>query len=281
MKLQKISTLTGLMAASVLALSSAPAQAFSFTTNFTYEDATLTDIEKAKGNIFLNSIEKDGDIFKEFAFVNRAKILFNTPVEFNIPGDPDSGVNLQSGGASADRGDKADGTVANDPNNDHIVEALGNNNLNNIIDGEDGGEFKMNLWFEKKVKHLFFWERGLNSDLRVQAIDKDGHLLGNFFDILRNQWDDAGYSINTTEIPNAQRVGSRGVSLADLGLDMKSIYGIQVSAFANDEDGFFDGPDFKVVGAYKTVPEPASLLGLGLVAGVVGLSRRRQATKNA
>ena len=266
MKLQKISTLTGLMAAGVLALSSAPAQAFSFTTNI---DPSVNPAKDPKKDILLKSIEKDGDIFKDFIFVTKADIRFNTDV---IEGD------LTSGGASADRGDLATtGIVANDPTNADIVTALGNNNLNSIIDGEDGGDFKINLFFEKAVKHLFFWERGLNSDLNVQAIDKDGNLLGSLLRILSTDWDDAGYSINTTEIPGAQRAGSRGVSLADLGLDIKSIYGIQVSAFA---DQGFNGPDFKVVGA-KTVPEPASLLGLGLVAGVVGLSRRRQATKNA
>ncbi|WP_414551718.1 exosortase-dependent surface protein XDP2 [Anabaena sp. CCY 0017] len=266
MKLQKISTLTGLMAAGVLALSSAPAQAFSFTTNFTQTGGS-------KGDTTLNSVEKDGQIIDKFIFVNRADILEN---DIAIPANPNSG------GASADRGDNATGIVVPNPSDADIVTALGNNNLNSIIDGEDGnvadsGSFKMNLFFKKAVDHLFFWERGQNSDLNVQAIDKDGNLLGSLLKILRGEWDNAGYSIDTTEIPGAQSVGSRGVSLADLGLDIKHIYGIQVSAFA---DQGFNGPDFKVVGA-KTVPEPASLLGLGLVAGVVGLSRRRQGTKNA
>ncbi|MEA5514281.1 exosortase-dependent surface protein XDP2 [Nodularia sp. UHCC 0506] len=259
MKLQSITNLTGFMAAGVLALSSTPAQAFSFTTNFTQTgDATE--------NIFLNSVEKNGNIISDFILVESATIIEN---------------NGALGPASSDAGDNADGVVAEDPTAVQIAASLGNLNLNNIIDGEDDGQFKLNLFFADAVDNLFFWERGLNSKLKVEAIDAVGNVLAgsSAFTILANMWTDAGYSIDTTEIGSAQAVGSKGLDLTAFGLAKNSsIVGIRVSAESN-----FNGPDFKVVGASvpTTVPEPASLLGLGLVAGVVGLSRRRQATNNA
>ncbi len=260
MKFQHISVLTGLMAAGVLALSTSSAQAFSFTTNSTYNN-------KPKDDIWLKSVQmKDGTIIDDFALVNKANIIYN---------DAYKGKN--SGAASADKGDNAQGVVAEDPNNQQVVAALGNLNLNNIIDGEDSGKFIINLFFDQAVDKLFFWERGMNSDLAVQAIDADGNVIGNLLKILRSEWDDASYKIDTMEISGSQKVGSRGVSLADLGLSgYSSITGIRVSA-----DKSFNGPDFKVVGAVaQSVPEPASLLGLGLMGGMLVVSRRRQATNN-
>lgn len=259
MKFQYISTLTGFIAAGVLALSASTAQAFSFTTNSTYNN-------NPKDDIWLKSVQlNDGTIIDDFALVNQAKIIYN---------DAYTGGN--TGAASADRGDNAQGIAVEDPTNQQVVAALGNLNLNNIIDGEDSGKFIIDLFFDQAVNKLFFWERGLNSDLAIQALDSQGKVIGNLLKILRSEWDDAGYSINTTEISDAQNVGSKGVSLADLNLSgYSSITGIRVSANSS-----FNGPDFKFVGAVaQSVPEPASLLGLGLVAGMLVVSRRQATHK--
>ncbi len=108
----------------------------------------------------------------------------------------------------------------------------------------------------------------------------------------RRDWYDAGFEITTLEIANTrnsvQQVGSRGVSLADLGLDpsVRSIGGIRVSAAWSELDGpgnnrmrrDYNGPDWKVVGA--AVPEPGMIFGLGAIgAGLVASNLRKKANK--
>lgn len=255
MKLKSKLTSLSLVLGTVLAVSNS-AQAATFTTNVSQKSDT-------KADIFLESIEQNGQIINEFSFVTKTDILFNTP----RTSDPNSGE------ASTDKGDSANHPQAivenEDPNAAEITAYLGNNNLNHIVDGEGNGQFQINLFFDSLVKEdnsgldsLFFWERGMNSDLGIQAIDSNGNLIGNAIKLLRGDQFDADYSIDTTEIVASQKVGSWGVSLNDLGVD--SLSGIQVSA-----DQTFSGPDFKLA-ARKTasVPEPGSLLGLGIIAGM-------------
>ncbi len=175
-----------------------------------------------------------------------------------------------TGAASSDRGDNASGQKQELATDASIAASLGNRNLNNIIDTEDKGSFKINLFFEQAVSHLFFWERGMNSDLSVQALDASGNLIGSLLRISRNTWQSSGYSINTTEIGSAQRVGSWGLTLSDLGVS-GAIAGIQVSA-----DASHNGPDFKVVGSAAAVPEPATMAGLALASAGFAAARRRK-----
>ncbi len=255
MKLTRLSALTGLVAGGCLALSSSPAQAFSFTTNYTAEAGS-------RGNIWLNSVTLgDGSTVSDFSLVKRANLIAN-----------DSYTGGNTGAASSDRGDEASGVQLEAATSGSIVSSLGNLNLNNIIDTEDTGSFVMDLFFESAVDTLFFWERGMNSKLAVQAIDAAGNLLGSSLLIDSSTWAKAGFNINTTEIGDKQAVGSLGLNLADLGLS-GSFAGVRLVSEAS-----FNGPDFKVVGAAtESVPEPATLAGLGLIGGGLVLSRRRKA----
>lgn len=259
MKLQKIATCAGLIAGGFLSLSTNPAQAFNFTTNY---QADLTGNNQAKGNIWLQSVEAGEQVINDFVLVNSATILQN---DFYTTGN--------TGAASSDRGDEASGVKKEDPTSADIVASLGNLNLNNIIDTEDSGKFKINLFFEEAVRSLFFWERGMNSILGIQAIDTTGNVLGNFLEINSRNWANAGFKINTTEVSGSQKVGSLGVTTKDLGVS-NAISGIQVISKAN-----YNGPDFKVVGSTASVPEPATLAGLGLVGGALAVSRRRKSQK--
>ena len=256
MKLQKL--LVGFSFLSVgLTLSATSAQAFTFQTNL------APGSSDPKGNIWLESVTLNDDtVFSDFSFVSGAQIVHN---------DLYTGGN--TGAASSDRGDEADGVKLEKATNESIVQSLGNNNLNNIIDGEDQGSFVINVSFEKAVSSLFFWERGMNSRLGVQALDTAGNLIGNFLTLDSRTWKAAGFSIDTTEIGGAQRVGSLGVSLADLGVT-GPISAIQLTSRSN-----FNGPDFKVIGgaAPQAVPEPTTMAGLALAgAGFAAARRRRQ-----
>ena len=246
-----------IMAGGALILCSNPAQAFSFKTNFTATNGSVNDIK-------LDSVEFDGATISNFVFV-----------EAVIP------ESLR--GVSTDRGEQARGLAKENPTAEEIATTLGNDYLSQIIDTEDKSQFKFDLFFEKAVQNLFFWERGMNSKLAITAIDRQGQSLSDSLVLDFKDADYAGYNLNTTEIRSAQKVGSIGVKLSDfqfLDAPASAIAGIKVAA--NKE---YNGPDFKVVGfspvsesAPTEVPEPSTILGLGLIAGVIGAARRRGKT---
>jgi hypothetical protein len=259
MKLKYIATCAGLIASSVLAFSNAPAQAFSFTTNFSGNNP--------KRNILLDSVKlTDGSVINNFALVNRANIISN-----------DLWTGGNTGAASADMGDQATiGTKQERLDNNGAVAALGNLNLNSIIDTEDSGRSVIDVFFSSAVDNLFFWERGMNSKLDIQALDAKGRVIGNLLTSYSGKWQYAGYGIDTKEISETQRVGSLGISLADLGV-ANPIFGVRVAS----RGAAYNGPDWKVAGSATSVPEPATLAGLGLVAGAIATSRRRRASNPA
>lgn len=269
MKLRQFAASAGLVVSSAIALS-APANAFSFQTNYT---ESLSGADASKGDIFLDSVLlTDGTTITDFTLVNSANILSN---------DIYTGGN--SGAASADIGDLATtGLRQEDLSNEGAKTVMNNLNLNNIIDTEDAGHFVLDLQFEQAVDNIFLWERGKNSRLDVQALDASGNAIGNLLNLSNSKnWDDAGFDINTEEIGGAQNVGSIGISLMDLGVTTGSISALRVSS-----DGkAYTGPDFKVLGSVanidaEDVPEPSALIGLGaVVAGMVASRRKKmQAT---
>ena len=221
MKITKLVTSIGLTVGSVLFVSNS-AQAADFKSNVTQDNG-------AKGDVILNSITQSDQTFSNFSFVDKVEILENT----------ERTRDKNSGAASTDKGKNASSpeSTNEDPDDIEMAKFLGNNNLNNIIDTEDKGTFRLNLFFEDLIEKddsgldsLFFFERGMNSDIRVQAIDDAGNLLGNVIELLQKDQKDAGYKIKTTEATK-QSVGSWGVSFAELGVD--SLSGVQVYADAS------------------------------------------------
>lgn len=261
MKFSKVVTSIGLAVSSVLFVSNS-AQAAGFTSNVSQNTDPTADI-------FLQSITQNDQTFSNFSYVTGVNSFENTEY---------TGGN--SGAASTDYGDNATAPEdrLEDTNSDNIAAFLGNNNLNNIIDGE-GRDFSMDLRFNTLIKkdnsgldNLFFWERGMNSDLTIQAINQEGELIGNVIRLNRkskkgSSQENAGFKINTQEIRGAQKVGSWGVSLDDLGVN--NLRGVRISA-----DSSHKGPDFKVI-ARRKVPEPTTLIGLGSVAALAFFRRRK------
>jgi hypothetical protein len=233
------------------------AKAASFTTNYS------PNSPNPKEDIWLESITQNGQTFSHFSFVETAFL--------------NSGQ-TKLGPASTDRGDNASSpsNPNEKPTNEQIADFLGNRNLNNIIDTEDNGSFNMDIFFDKSIKadntgldNLFFWERGRNSDLQIQALDANGNLIGNALTLFRADQGRAGFSIDTTEISGAQAVGTWGVNLAQLGVT--ELKGLKLISTAS-----FNGPDFKVVA--RTTPEPGAMLGLGTVATLAFFGRRGKKT---
>ena len=298
MRFTKLVTSISFAVGSVLFVSNS-AQAASFTSNVSQNTDPTADI-------FLNSItqkNKDGvdETFSKFSFVNEVKIKEN-----------DEWTGGNTGAASTDKGIDASSPyqVNEDPTTDEVAAFLGNNNLNNIIDTEDKGHFEVQVFFEDILRadnsgldSLFFYERGKNSNLLIQALDAKGNTAGNKL-LLRGRdrkaqktieqtydsevkQQDSGFKIDTMEIGfnkdgsrknKAQGVGSWGVSLADLGVE--NLSGVQI--YANGRS--YNGPDFKVIGRQSytrdfaqaaKVPEPGTIIGLGSVAALAFMRRRK------
>ncbi|MBD2566883.1 exosortase-dependent surface protein XDP2 [Anabaena lutea] len=259
MKAQNLLISASLVISSVVAMA-ASAQAASFTTNFTPNNPD------PKADIWLQSVTQNGKTVSNFSLVKSADIIYNAPKVIGIQ---------NSGAASTDKGDNASGPSATneDPTGAEIAAFLGNKNLNNIIDTEDNGTFDINVFFDSLIKEdnsgldsLYFWERGMNSSLEIQALDAAGNLIGNSLKLSASQQNSAGFSIDTKEIYGSQQVGSWGVTLAQLGVT--ELKGLKLTA-----DASFNGPDFKVV-ARKTTPEPNAMIGLGAVAALSFLRRQ-------
>jgi hypothetical protein len=233
----------------------ASANAASFGFKF---DTKYLGNDSPKGNIILDSVTVGDEIITDFSFVSSALIVDNA-----------------SGAASADRGDlSTTGVNVEDATADDIVINLSTNNLNNIIDTEDKGNFIIDLSFGKIIDNLLIWERGKNSDLGIQTVDGKGNLIGNRLKVTREMWFDAGFSIDTTEIRSAQKVGSLGINIAqDLGIDAGTISTIRVFSTSK-----FNGPDWKIVGTdatrHEDVPEPSFLIGLGILGASFVVKKR-------
>lgn len=241
----------GLLVGSVVALTALPAEAASFSSfNFTTHK-TGSDPSR---DILLQSVTVNGSTISDFILVNGVSNLVNMT---------HTGGN--TGAASADRGDRTTtGVNVENPTTGNIVTNLGNLNLNNIVDTEDNGAFSMDLRLSRGANRFFVWERGMNSRLLVQALDKQGNVIAQSrLNSANSAY--AGYSINTTEIGGAQRVGSMGLALN----------GATTNRFRLISQTSFNGPDFKVAGA--TVPEPATLLGLSIIGGAIATARGRKA----
>jgi hypothetical protein len=261
---KSLSMLTGLAVTTTI-VSALPAQAFdtfSFTTNSTYK------VGQEKNDIFLKSVVKNGQTITQFNTVSDAKIIQQNSKTIG---------GVVHGLMSTNCGDKVANCVSAElPSNSQVVGALGNLNLNKIIDSEEFlGSGILDVFFQKPSDSFYLFERGGamgstaragNSNLKVQALDAKGKLVGSQFTISANMWNNAGYAIDTTEITAAQKVGSFGLSSKN-----GAIAGLRLITDST-------GADFKVIASSSTkVPEPTTLLGMVAIGGALAARRRKLA----
>ncbi len=203
----------------------------------------------------LQSVSYGGASHNDFNLVSGANLIYN-----------DVRTVEGTGAASSDLGDNATVGIKQEvATNSSIVASLGNLNLNSIIDTEDKGRFVMDLFFNEATDRFLFWERGMNSNMLVEALDDAGGVLTSYlFNSKNSQY--AGFGIDTKEIVGTQKVGSQGLLLN--GATSKRLRLTAKGASSN-------GPDFKVVSA-APVPEPATIVGTLLAASAAFSARRKK-----
>ncbi|MBT9313731.1 exosortase-dependent surface protein XDP2 [Leptothoe kymatousa] len=280
MKFRHLAVGIGMAASTLVVAMQAPANAFNFKTNYSTD---FSGNDRWVNNIWLDSVEFNDEVTGEFKSISDFTLVNYVD---NVTNDLWTGGN--SGAASVDLGDKAtldmgNGTIltrgVEAPDSAQLSAVLSNNNLNNIIDTEDSGNFAMDLYFDQAVDNLFVWERGMNSKMDLQAIDNAGNAVGSLFALSSSSsWDYAGFNLNTQEIGGTQKVSSLGVSMADLGVEAP-IAGVRVFSRGRA----YRGPDWKILGSVaenqpnpESVPEPSAMLGL-LAVGAIAAKRLKQA----
>lgn len=249
MKSIKLATTIGLTVGSVLFVSNS-AQAGTFTFDIEQKNGV-------KGDTFLKSITQNGEKINDFSYVDRADIIYNDAYTGGNTGaiSTDRGIDVQIGATTIEGLEAQKNTNGMSDHERNIVDYLGNNNLNTIIDTEDNGAFTLNLFFDdlieednKGLDSIFFFERGMNSNMFVQALDNNGNLIGER-EFLKGKKKggeeqlDTGFRIKTKEIGlhkngteksgRGQQLGFLGVSLDDLEVD--SLAGVQISAQLTDD----------------------------------------------
>ncbi len=260
MNCKRIFSLTGLLAGGAFALSAAPVQAAVITfTPFSFSNTISGSIG---GNQMLEQVVVGSRRYgkSDMVLVSSVSIVHN-----------DLWTKGNEGAASADIGVGASiGLSVEAPTGVQLAQALGNLNMNSIVDTEDTGSFVLDVSFARAAQDFFFWERGMNSRLTIQALDAFGSVIAEFNANSHpdaRQFQNAGFSILTGEIYDAGRgtpqvVGSLGLRLSQATNRLRLI-----------SNRNFAGPDFKVMAA---VPEPMTMTGTALAAGAVLLARRKQ-----
>lgn len=244
------------LSASVVALAT-PVQAatfspFNFTTNFTLSAGP--DVEKK--SVLLNSVTAPSGTVSSFIDIATATITNQTGIA-NGPG-------------STEAGDLVALATAELPSNDQVKFVLADNDLNTLIDTEDDlGKSVVELILAEAADSFYFWERGQNSDLLVEALSDDGATVLASSKLTATDFGPfAGFSIDTKEIDGAQKVGAIG-----LKLDGVTAKRIRLTSDLGD-----NGPDFNIKaskGSIAKVSEPFTLAGLVIVGSTLLIKQRR------
>jgi hypothetical protein len=155
------------------------------------------------------------------------------------------------------------------PTSADLQGALANFNLTSIVvTRETPGIAIVDVTFTTPTDRFFFWERGGNSDILVEALNAKGQVTGSYT-ILRSNYAQTGIVITTDNgsfLNNGQALGSIGLKTDEL------VSRLRLASFQTDTINF-NGPDYKLIataGALAPVPEPSSYLMMMAGGGMLG-----------
>ncbi len=303
---RRLDLLGGVLLSLVIVVSPAMAAEFStfpFTTNFSYNPhldllntflpshAFTVEELQPYSDIRMDAVTYDGKTMAGVLFVTGANIIQN---QFdNTTGADASGfvrkpwwvINTGRGHNTPFDNYVIEGPTSgeNGATNADLVAAYGNRNLNSINYNRERGPIPSNAIFEISFPYpsdtFFIWERGMDSDIRVAAMDDVGQVIASAY-ILRPAKETtepktiqfAGYSIFTdTGFPGwftgpggtPQRCGSVGLRLN--GATAKTL---RFTVYWNNRVNDDFGPDLKVMAA--PLPGPGTTVLLKEAADIIG-----------
>ncbi|WP_013320664.1 exosortase-dependent surface protein XDP2 [Gloeothece verrucosa] len=261
---------------------------FSFVTNVTASPNLSSNpnlLNDPTLDVRLDSVSWGGITVNNFEVVSTGRVLQNDTY-FNTADGNTYGI-LHSGHGPNTESDPLveEGPAKPNPSDLDIANSLGNLNLNSLlVTRENGNTASIEVSFANPVNTFFFWERGGtpgssvagDSDLLVEALSDDGSTVLATYKILRANYTKAGYNISTIVPPVLNNgpfnIGSIGISLGDITTKTLRLTSTNNNLGAANGD---NGPDFKVVAANVTVPEPGSLMALLLATVLGGLHKSK------
>jgi predicted nucleic acid-binding Zn-ribbon protein len=213
-KLQNISISVVLASAAILSFNSS-SQAAVFTTNFVQTSGVEGDVE-------LKSITQNNQTFNNFVGIRKVQVDWKKTTKIDptkgTKSNPEIGKGTinNTGSLSIEKTDKSTSNIdvsgIKDPTNQQIKEVLNDKYLSTFLDGEDTGFFSMKLFFKKAISqdnlgldNLFLWERGMNSDLHIAAINNKGDVIGESVKLERQ----GGLIKEKTDLGNLQKASTK------------------------------------------------------------------------
>ncbi|MEG3437488.1 exosortase-dependent surface protein XDP2 [Pannus brasiliensis CCIBt3594] len=263
---------------------------FSFQTNVTASPNTTGNpnlLNDPTRDVRLDSVVFNGLTVGQFDLVNSATVIRNDTYFNAADGEAYGILHAGQGPNTAIDPLVGEGPAKPNPTGQDIADTLGNLNLNSIlVTRENGDSAIIGVSFVRPVNTFFFWERGGtpggtlagDSDLLVEALADDGVTVLASYKILRANYTKADYNISTI-VPPVLNNGP--FNIGSIGIRLDGIYtrnlrltsaGNNLGATSGD-----NGPDFKVIAADVTVPEPGTVLATLAVAsiGIVWKRERR------
>lgn len=242
-------TATTVTVSAIAWVQAAPVGAASFNPLVFETQFTTSGVFDPSQDIRLDSVDFNDRRVNQFSLVEEVNIISN---QGNI-------LTAARGINAVEDSLVEEGPATGNPTEADLAAALGNLNLNSIVNSrESEGEAVLDIFFNNPVSTFFFWEWGGapgssvtgNSSFLVEALTDDGSEVLASFRILSSDWSPAGFTMQST-IPSqaVQNVGSLGLELVGARSSRLRL------SYANPVDA---GPDFKVAAA--PIPEPSTLL---------------------